>query len=768
MKHNTIAKRGMMCASTLALSFATAANVQAQDGPAADASERDVITVTALKRETVLSDTPLAVSVLSGDSLNEAGVETILDLQNVAPSVQIGTGDLGVTINIRGVTTTDITSKGQQGIAVNVDGVAIGRPREMGTAFFDIERIEVLRGPQGTLYGRSTTGGVINIISKRPDSEFGASVDVEYGNFETKRVEAAVNVPVADNLAFRGAVAYNERDGYLPARDADQAFNDQDDLSFRLSGLYDISDSTSLFVSSTFGEINGVGTGQVPISNFVPLGSGVMANEVITVESANGESGRSVFGVPDALFPGIDEDFFNVTAEFNTAFSGVALTYLFGYRDYDTNSFSAQTLLPSFPPGPPGPPPVWEWGQYTGTNQTTQHEIRFANENPGRLNWILGFHRHKEEIDESDHRWDSPVFAPTREAGISAFNVVGTTEHESLGIFGQADYGLTDTLNMTAGLRYSKDEVDRVATIAFGPLDRDGMMCMYPADCIGGPNLGSADEDKLTWRVGLDWKPTDATLIYASVATGYKAGGFNDFDPAVGGVGPYDPEELIAYELGFKGEILPNLNWESAAYYYDYAEAQITALTVAPGAPVIFTRTAGIETYGWENDFTWTPTDNDTLRFGFSLASGEYTDLTAGSRTAMDFPPVGAVFTDWEGFTIDKLSDFTARIEYAREFQLPNDGAILLRLASRYDSGYVVSNFTDAFQLEQDGFTRSDANLTYRAPGGRVSVGFYIRNIENDVQVTSSPIGFAPGEEDQVGVNVTEPRVFGGRLGLDF
>ncbi|MEM8921245.1 MAG: TonB-dependent receptor plug domain-containing protein, partial [Pseudomonadota bacterium] len=207
--------RSLLGASIAALSFAFPFGAQAQTVEEEEEARQDVVVVTALKRETVLEDTPLALSVLDGEALDVAGVESIVDLQNVAPSVQIGRSDFGVTINVRGVTTTDQTSKGDQGIAFNVDGVTIGRPREMGTAFFDVARIEVLRGPQGTLYGKSTTGGVINVVTNRPSQEFGGSVDLEYGDYDTKRVEGAINIPVTDQFAVRGAVAYNERDGYL-------------------------------------------------------------------------------------------------------------------------------------------------------------------------------------------------------------------------------------------------------------------------------------------------------------------------------------------------------------------------------------------------------------------------------------------------------------------------------------------------------------------------------------------------------------------------
>jgi iron complex outermembrane receptor protein len=754
--------------SLAALGILAPASALAQDA-GTNGSQEDEIIVTATKRDTALSDTPLAISVLTGEALDDAGVETVADLQNVAPSVQIGRGDFGVTLNIRGVTTTDNTSKGDQGIAFNVDGITVGRPREMGTTFFDIDRIEVLRGPQGTLYGKSTTGGVINVLTNRPTQEFGGALQLEYGNFDTTRAEASLNIPVSSNLALRGAVSVNQHDGYLPADSGGQSYNDQDDYAGRLSALFDFSPTTSLFVSTTFGHIGGAGPGAVPFGNFVPVGSGVAADETLQVDSA-GESGRTVIAVPEALVPELDEDFANITAEFNTEFQGVRLTYLVGHREYDANSFSVQTLQPSAIAGPPPPVLAWDWGQYRGDAVTDQHEIRFANADSARLNWIVGYNWYREELSESDHRWSAPVGTPTREDSIPGIDPLNSTNHESSGLFGQIDYGLTDTLNLTLGARYSEDEVVRRGTFAVGPgqVDGDGNPCVYPNDCVGGPNNGEQSDGSLTWRVGFDWHPAEDTLIYGSVATGYKAGGFNDFDPSTGGPGPYDPEELIAYELGYRGEVLPGLTWDSALFFYDYSAAQISSLTNVSGNVVLLTKLAEVEVTGWENDFTWRPSDNDVLRFGFSLMNGEFTDFTAGGHAPGDFPPIGAEFSDWSGRPIDKVSDLTLRFDYSHEWNLANGALIRGRLASRYDSGYVVSDITDAYQVEQNAYTRSDANLTYEAPQGAWSLGVFVRNIEDEVQIISAPEGFAPGAENTVGVGVTEPRVYGVRFGLDF
>ena len=730
----------------------------------------DVVIVTAMKRETASLDTPIALSVFGESVLKEAGIQSIDDLQNIAPSVHIDPSPFGSVINIRGVTTTDNTSKGDQGIAFNVDGITVGRPRESSAAFFDVNRIEVLRGPQGTLYGKSTTGGVINVISNRPAQQFSSSLDLEYGDYATQRLTGVVNLPATDKLAFRAAIDYNQHDGYLPTNDGSPAFNDEDDRALRVSGLYQFSDRTSLFVTTTFGKVEGVGNGAVPVSRFVAPGSGVNANDTIDVDSAKGDSGRTVFGVPPALQPALDESYSNVTVELNTAFRGLALTYLGGHRDYDTDSFSAQSFEPSALPGPPPPIYTYDWANYRGDAKTDQQEVRLSNAKSGRLDWIVGYNWYRERISESDHNWSSPVTNPTREAAIPGIDPLNTTTHESSGLFGQITLGLVERLNLTLGVRRSQDEVNRIGTFAVGggQVDASGQPCVYPNDCVGAPNNGHQEADKTTWRVGLDYKPTGKVLIYGSIATGYKAGGFNDFDPTTGTSGPYGPEELTAYELGFKGTVLPKLTYESALFYYDYAQAQISSLTNVQGNVIILTKLAPITIKGWENDFTWLPTPADTLRLGFSLMRGEYDSFQAGAREPGAFPPVGAVFTDWSGRSIDKVPDLALLVEYAHDWTLGGGAKIRARFATRYESGYVVSNITNAFQWKQSGYSRSDFNLNYTARDDRYSVGLYVRNLEDKVQILGAPDSYTGATQNQVGVGVTEPRVFGIRGAMRF
>lgn len=173
------------------------------------------IIVSATKIGTAIEDTPIAVTVVSGEELTAKGIISVTDLPNLAPGLEVGYTNFGPVLNIRGVSTTDNTSKGGQGIGFIVDGISIGRPIERATALFDVDRIEVLRGPQGTLYGKSTTGGIISVVTRRPGDDFGGNIDIEFGNFRTLRATAGLDFPVSDRIKLRVALNSNQSDGWL-------------------------------------------------------------------------------------------------------------------------------------------------------------------------------------------------------------------------------------------------------------------------------------------------------------------------------------------------------------------------------------------------------------------------------------------------------------------------------------------------------------------------------------------------------------------------
>lgn len=703
------------------------------------------VVVTAQKKTELASKTPIALTAYSGETLKAEGVVSVSDLQNLAPSVNIGRDGFGVNVNIRGVTTTDTTSKGEQGISFNVDGVAIGRPTVQGLSFFDVERVEVLRGPQGTLYGKSSTGGAINIITNKPKSQFEASANLELGNYNARRADVVVNVPVNDKLALRAAVNSNVRDGYLYPSDGSTARSDQDDISARLSALATFSDNTSLLVSTTFGSVRGVGPATVPLGTFL---------------SKSGRAQRTVYGNP---FGGAtNEDFNNYNVEFKAGFGGVALDYIGARHDFSANDLTSSTNDPlGNYQGPPPAVGTYTWRQYRGDVTTDAHEVRLSNAESGRIDWVVGANYTKEDIHESDHNWSAPVSNATLAGSSNGIDPLNNTVHTSKGVFGQATFHVTDALNVTAGLRRSTDEVDRQGTFAAGPgpwPNPSGGVCRAPDDCVGPPNNGYQKASKNTYRAAVDYQIAPGQMIFGSVATGYKAGGFNDFDPITNGTAAYDPESLTAYEIGYKGRPMSNLQINTTAFYYDYAKSQVSSLVNIAGNFVIYTRSVPVTIYGLETELKFKPTPNDAIDLAATLLHSEYKSLQAGLFQNVD----------WSGYRLDKTPKVALTGGYSHIFELANGGSVTARIATKYSSGYLTSAFVAATQFKQGSFTRSDANLTYADPDGRLTISGFVKNIENDLQMINSPNNYSASLPNAGNIAISEPRMYGVRLGIRY
>ncbi len=742
-KYSLLASCAVVGLPLLAVQAHAQTTEAAPAAPKADDNIVEVI-VTAQKRSETASKTPLAITAFTGDTLKSSGVVSVADIQNVAPSVTIGKDGFGVNINIRGVTTTDTTSKGEQGIAFNVDGIPMGRPTEQGLAFFDVSRVEVLRGPQGTLYGKSSTGGAINVITNRPSSAFDASADAEIGDYGTRRLNAMVNVPASDTLAFRLAVNANKRDGYITLTDGDEARNDEDNTSGRLSMLWKPSAYFNWLLTYTAGQVKGVGQGAVPY--------------LYVVDNNSGKAQREAFGNP---FGGAtDENFGNISTEMNAVFGAVHATLVGAHMHFEANDLTSSTNDPNGNTAGPFSG-FYAWRQYRGKVDTDYAELRFSNDQPGVLDWVAGINYAKEDITESDHNWNAPVADPTLAASTNGIDPLNNTVHTSSGIFAQLTWHATDALRLTLGVRQSKDEVNRIGTFAAGPgpwLDPAGNPCVAPNDCVGGPNNGHQSADKPTWRLGADYQIAPNQMVYGYIATGYKAGGFNDFDPATGGVGTYEPEDLTAYEIGYKGRPMANLQFNSDIFYYDYAKAQVSSLENIEGNFVIYTRAVPEKISGWENELTWRPTPSDTITGSLVLESSKYQTFFAGL--------MGDV--DWSGYTLDKTPDTTTTISYSHIWSLNDDRTLVFNIFSKYSSSYLLSDIQNAIQYTQKGFTRSDLTVTYNIKGGNYYIQGYVKNVEDQVQMIASPGNYNAAVPLSASVAISEPRIMGIRFGAKY
>ena len=734
---------------------AIAAGIMAGGASAADSAqagankvvELEEVIVTAQRVSEAASKTPLALSVYSGDTLKEQGVISVSDLQNVAPSVAVGRGAFGVVLAIRGITTADNTSKGDQGIAFNVDGIPVSRPAMMGLAFFDLERVEVLRGPQGTLYGKSSTGGVINVISNKPKDSFDASASLELGSYNDRRADMMLNVPVGSRFAVRGAINFNKRDGWLnpvlgnafTAGSSPAGRNEQDDWSARLHGLVKFSDDASLLLTGNFAHVGGVGA------------SNALYNSVL---NKSGSEIRNVYYNPFGSL--LDTNVHNYNAELNVRFGAVHVTYDGGHDEYNRNDRTSSTNDPRGNNGG-----RYNWGLYRGTGTVDSHELRFANAGPQRLEWVAGANYYNEDLNESDHNWGAPTATPFQSASINGIDPLNHTVHRSSGVFGQVNLHATEALKLTLGLRQSSDKVRRRGTFAAGPgpwPDPTGAPCVAPNDCVGGANNGDQNADKLTYRVGFDYQLADNQMVYASVATGYKSGGFNDFDPRTNAPSAYGPEDLRAYEVGYKGYLRPNLQLVSSAYYYDYPKAQIPSIIVINGANVSLTNLLSSTIYGLENELHWKLNEANQVDATLTFARSKYGTFLLGPGQR----------TDWTGQDRDKSPHVTAMLGYGHRWFMADGATFEARIASRYSGSYYLSDFGNAIHYTQGSFTRTDLTLTWSSASGKFEAQGFARNLEDKLQLLGAPGNVSATVVDSANMNVSEPRMVGMRVSVRY
>lgn len=768
--------------------------------PSGPDGQGDII-ITAQKTSTLASKTPIALSVFTGKDLDTRGVYSVADLQNIAPALNVGSAARGANITIRGVGTTDISSKGEQGVSFNIDGVPTGVAQIMSLAFLDLDRVEVLRGPQGTLYGKSSTGGAINLITNKPKFDTEASASFELGNYNARRGEAMINVPVVDDVfALRAAAVFNKRDGFIlpvlgaPAMGPSQrALDDEDNWMVRLTGLVRLGSHADFTLAGTYGKVGGTGND----------GSALWFR-VINNNRSGSAAARSVFYNP---YAGVLHDkFYNITGILNADLGdAVHFTYTGARIHLSTNDDYQPSVTD---PVGGGGTPNYTWTAYGSTVKNDSHEIRFSNARPGPLTWVVGANYTREYIFENDLNWQvsatdlavPPTSAcPTPNYLPACYSpnpmIIGPTTHSSKGVFGQGSYAVSDQFKFTLGARYSDDKATRTYTIAAGPgplpgglwPDAAGNPCGPPNACIGNHEYGESKSGKLTWRLGADWTPAPNQLFYASVATGYKGGSFNDFDPVTHATKAYGPEDLIAYEVGYKGRPIPTLQFNSALYYYDYKHFQLTGATfltpnITGGAPyvLIYTTTPPMKLYGWENELTWTPTRDDTVGLSAALANGSF-----GKGAKVGFIFVNQV--DWSGKRPDSLATFSGTASYEHRFHMATGGFVSARVQTKFSNGYYLSDlggqgnpFTPALanpvlayslpptQYRQPGFTRTDLSLGYTSAGGKWSIMAYVRNVENKLQFIGAPQGMGTGNSDRVFARVADPRTFGARLSISY
>lgn len=691
-------------------------------------SDTGDIIVTANRTESSLQDTPIAVTALTDDDLIQQGVTDMTALGTKVPGLNIGnTGQ----IFMRGVGTTNVTEVANGAVATYLDGVYLARPLQMVTAdLFDVERVEALRGPQGTLYGRNATAGSINIITKKPTFDTEGEAAIQYGNYNTLIAGAVANVPLSDRIAIRATAQSSSHDGYTPtANSIDNRAPDQDSVDtkkFRVQVLAEPTDNLSVLLAADYlsdGNIRGTrGVQRLPRTDGTPERQGGSTNPAWNDTYGWGASAEV------KLQTGIGE-----------------LTYLGAHRVFKMNWLQDYIQFG----GVNGAGEVRERGTFT----SDQQELRLAG-SAGPLDYITGVFYFKES------GWIRAQFLlPSGSYFVTDASDVGA---ESYAAYAQGTLHVGDALRLTGGVRYTHDEKSRFGSTYL--LDSD-------FELVGSESENSAKGswEKVTWKLGADFDITPDSMVYASVSTGYNAGGY--FDGTSDNI--YGPENITAYEVGSKNKLFGGLLTANiSAFYYQFTDIQVPTYKVLEnGARSGITLNAGkARIYGAELESQLRPTDNDSIDFALSLLNTKYTSFYLPNGDTYSIAAATAIGStdytaDYSGNRLPRSPDVTMTLGYQHVFDLDSGATVTPRIQGHYESGkyYHYTNLESSWQGK---YATGDATVTYVSADGNWTVMGYVRNITDrlvyvDMEPTSSDFSVAY-------VNLNAPRTYGVRIGLKF
>ena len=690
-----------------------AAQQPSQDNPLIE------VIVTAQKTAQPASKTPLALSVLGGEELRQSGATNAVALTELAPNVQISTDSGKLQVAIRGVVSLDTSEKGDSSTAFNVDGAYIGRSEAQLGSFLDLERIEVLRGPQGTLYGRNATAGAINLITNKPGKKLEGRIDTEIGDFGARRVEGMVNIPVNDTLALRAAAVKVRHDSYLQPGPNTVGLTDQDDTAARVHALLTFSPTTTWLLTAERSKAGGNGASSVPLTNFfigTPIASGNnLAHPVYVDRGADTQRTAAARYTDTGSYK--DDVATSLRSELKTTLGdAVDVTWQFARLESKLDELNNGTYF-GFP----------MYNPMFGDSTQRTHELRFNSAGAPRLSWVAGLYHYDEDI------FRSSTFNTQTPGPLIVLPFTPTVHSRSKAAFGQLTYRVDPRLRVTFGARTTRDEKS-----GFDPL----------SGSLTGPGYTAhVESSKSNYRLAFDYDLRPAVMVYASLSTGYKAGGFNDTSGSA-----YLPENITSLEAGVKGRFLDNrLRLGAAVFRYDYKDMQLTSVvctgSTAATCGALTTNASNATIDGVEVEGTWQATADDRINFSLATADGKFKSYT----------PDGVA--DWSGQQIDRAPAYNASLGYARTFMFDSGASVVAKVGTRLNGAYFLSDSASASRYRQPSYRKSDISVTYTAAAQKFYVQAFARNLENTITIDS----LVPG-----GFGIGAPRTIGLRAGTQF
>ncbi len=684
--------------------IATAGNVSA-------AVEIEEIVVTAQKREQSLNDVGIAVTAFNDQSIRELGLSQPIDLAAQTPNLNINDtlSNSIPNISIRGIGLNDYAVNNNPAAGIYVDEIYLVSPAMLSFQLFDLERVEVLKGPQGTLYGRNTTAGIVNFVSRKPTDVFEANISVGAGNFDRFTLEGAISGQITSGLNGRIALQTTRQgEGHQFNRATGKDVGEVDRTSLRGIIDWQLSENT---------------------------------NAVLSLHSGSDKSDTWLLKVDNALTP--DDDAFFPGDPFSAAgrpdtfldienngaslvingdlSESLNLVSVTGYEDYSRRHVEDRD----------GTALAYLDGEFLNDIEQISQEFRLTYSNSS-LTVIVGMFVENDEVATRDH-FDAPELLEPLGLGRSAIGNEYTQETNSAALFLHTEWQFADDWKLTTGLRYTDEEKEYRDVFTF--LIPDG----GTESQLFTPVTNNYDVSDVSGKIGLDYTGADNALWYASISKGFKSGNFQGqlaFTPDP--LAPFDEENLIAYEIGFKSRFLDNsLQFNGSVFFYDYQDIQIYGpIFDSPVGPLFGIDNAGdAEVTGAEFDLVWRLTGGLDIGLGLGLLDTEITDsVLPGVAQGSELPNSPEI-------------NFNANIKYSRNIGDNLLAEAILDTSYKDDVNYDIVRAP--VEAVEDGYWLTNLRLGVSAPktenGGGWGVHFWTKNLSDEryrTQVLTSSVGF--------------------------
>jgi iron complex outermembrane recepter protein len=595
---------GVLIGLALAMGRAQAAAEEAKDTMLGE------IVVTAQKRAESIQDIPVSVSAFSGEQLHALGISQAADLASQVPGLFSKTtlGDSAPTFTIRGIGLNDFVSNNNSPTSIYLDDVYQPFHPMVSFALFDMARVEVLKGPQGTLYGRNNTGGAIKFVAQRPTSDTSSSARLSYGRFQQFEAEAALGGALSEHLNGRVALFTRQGGGYQKDRLTGREMGDANRLAARVMLDWQASDSLSVLLNLHGGRDKGenqqfkLANSQNPANTFVPCAAAMAGirtydgscTDLIGFTDPSSDrylvSGHNG-GFPEG--PRRDNHGYGASLTADWRLGRVTLTSVSGYDRFDRSEGIDADGQPGFLAD----------GRYDDSMHAFSQELRLTSDDSWSVKWIGGAFYSRDSIHVLQ-RLQSNDFLPIVTGLPPPLAAWQDFEQktESFAGFGQVEWPLAEKLTLVTGLRYTNERKNFSGGSTF------------VSDLLGRIPLASTVDsitaNDLSGKIGLNYKPSSELLLYVSASKGFKSGGFNAaFASSPIQLAPFNPEKLWAYEAGWKSTLLDHqLTFNGSVYYYDWRSFQAQVVTVNGGVPIQILSNAGdAEIKGAELEFNWQP-----------------------------------------------------------------------------------------------------------------------------------------------------------------